>query len=82
MAELVSCVDFGSTFTKGALIDARSGELVATASHRTTLDTDVLDGWDAIRAEFSTVLGDDPGRHADPRLLVGRRRTADRCRRE
>jgi uncharacterized protein (TIGR01319 family) len=61
MAELVSCVDFGSTFTKGALIDVRSGELVATASHRTTLDTDVLDGWDAIRAEFSTVLGGDLG---------------------
>src|ERR1051325_10100904 len=57
MAELVSCVDFGSTYTKGALIDVRSGELVATASHRTTLDTDVLDGWDAVRGEVSQVRG-------------------------
>ncbi|MGI8900535.1 MAG: glutamate mutase L, partial [Nocardioides sp.] len=47
MAELVSCVDFGSTFTKAALVDVTDGRLVATASHRTTIDTDVLDGWDA-----------------------------------
>jgi len=45
--ELVACVDFGSTFTKAALVDVTDGRLVATASHRTTLDTDVLDGWDA-----------------------------------
>ncbi|MFZ5846284.1 MAG: glutamate mutase L [Actinomycetota bacterium] len=44
---LIACVDFGSTFTKAALVDAQSGELLATASHRTTIDTDVLDGWDA-----------------------------------
>ncbi len=47
MPELVACVDFGSTFTKAALVDVTDGRLVATASHRTTLDTDVLDGWDA-----------------------------------
>lgn len=44
---LVACVDFGSTFTKAALVDVDTGELVATASHRTTVDTDVLDGWGA-----------------------------------
>jgi uncharacterized protein (TIGR01319 family) len=44
---LVACVDFGSTFTKAALVDAATGELLATASHRTTVETDVLDGWDA-----------------------------------
>ena len=44
---LVACVDFGSTFTKAALVDSVTGELLATASHRTTVDTDVLDGWDA-----------------------------------
>ena len=44
--ELVACVDFGSTFTKAALVDAETGRLIASASHRTTVDTDVLDGWD------------------------------------
>lgn len=52
---LVACVDFGSTFTKAALVDTSSGELVATASHRTTVDTDVLDGWEACLAELSAV---------------------------
>ena len=28
-------------------------QLIGTGSHRTTIDTDVLDGWDAIRAEIS-----------------------------
>lgn len=46
----MACVDFGSTFTKAALVDVGAGELVATAEHRTTVDTDVLDGWDACRA--------------------------------
>jgi uncharacterized protein (TIGR01319 family) len=50
---LVACVDFGSTFTKAALVDVGTGELVATAEHRTTVDTDVLDGWDACRAELA-----------------------------
>ena len=46
---LVACVDFGSTFTKAALStsDRRPGR---PAEHRTTIDTDVLDGWDACRA--------------------------------
>ena len=39
-------MDFGSTFTKAALVDVETGRLVASASHRTTIDTDVLDGWD------------------------------------
>jgi uncharacterized protein (TIGR01319 family) len=43
----VACVDFGSTFTKAALVDVTTGELVAKAETRTTIDTDVLDGWDA-----------------------------------
>lgn len=43
-------MDFGSTFTKAALVDVDAGELVASASHRTTVDTDVLDGWDACLA--------------------------------
>ena len=47
----VVCVDFGSTFTKAALVDLDTGDLLATASHATTLpgvggDGDVLDGYD------------------------------------
>jgi uncharacterized protein (TIGR01319 family) len=44
---LACCVDFGSTYTKAALVDTFTGALLATASHRTTIDTDVLDGYDA-----------------------------------
>ncbi len=49
---LVACVDFGSTFTKAALVDVDTGELVASADHRTTVDTDVLDGWHACREQL------------------------------
>jgi uncharacterized protein (TIGR01319 family) len=54
---LVYCVDFGSTFTKAALVDVDEAVLVGTASHATTIGTDVLDGWDAIRAELSPLTG-------------------------
>jgi uncharacterized protein (TIGR01319 family) len=47
VTRLVACVDFGSTFTKAALVEVPTGRLVATASHRTTIETDVLEGWDA-----------------------------------
>jgi uncharacterized 2Fe-2S/4Fe-4S cluster protein (DUF4445 family) len=57
--EAVLCVDVGSTFTKAALVDAATGQLLATASHRTTLPAplpggtpggDVLQGVEAVRA--------------------------------
>ncbi|HEX7740112.1 MAG TPA: glutamate mutase L, partial [Marmoricola sp.] len=41
------CVDFGSTFTKALLIDAGAGEVLAATSSRTTIDTDLMDGFDA-----------------------------------
>ena len=52
---LVVCVDFGSTFTKAALVDLDAGELLATTQHRTTIpgptgEGDVLDGYDACLA--------------------------------
>ncbi|HEY7043764.1 MAG TPA: glutamate mutase L [Nocardioidaceae bacterium] len=50
---LVFCVDFGSTFTKAALVDVDAGRLVATDDHPTTIHTDVLDGWDVIRARLA-----------------------------
>ena len=48
----VICVDFGSTFTKASLVDLADGRLLATASHPTTIATDVLEGYDACRAEL------------------------------
>lgn len=48
-------MDFGSTFTKAALVEVTSGELVATASSRTTVDTDVLDGWDTCLERLAEV---------------------------
>jgi uncharacterized protein (TIGR01319 family) len=47
---LVVAVDFGSTFTKAVAVDVGSGELVARAEHPTTIDTDVMEGWQACRA--------------------------------
>ncbi|WP_139979378.1 glutamate mutase L [Nocardioides litoris] len=43
----VVCVDVGSTFTKATLVETGSGEVVGRAEHRTTVETDVLDGVDA-----------------------------------
>jgi uncharacterized protein (TIGR01319 family) len=45
----VLCVDVGSTFTKAVLVDDADGTLLATASHPTTLATDVLDGVREVR---------------------------------
>jgi len=50
--DVALCLDVGSTFTKGATVDLGTGELLATAEHRTTSDTDVLDGVAAVRAEL------------------------------
>ena len=50
----VLCVDFGSTFTKAVLVDTDDGTVVASGSHRTTIATDVLDGYAAIRETLAT----------------------------
>jgi uncharacterized protein (TIGR01319 family) len=52
---LVVAVDFGSTFTKAIAVDTGSGDLVARAEHRTTIGTDVMDGWHACRAALEEV---------------------------
>ena len=62
----VVCVDFGSTFTKALLVDLATGAVVAGAEHRTTIDTDVLDGYAACRA---AVQAADP-RTADAEVLA------------
>ena len=46
------CVDFGSTFTKAALV-GDDGTLLATDSVRTTIGTDVLDGYREIRERLA-----------------------------
>ncbi len=60
------CVDVGSTFTKGVLVDPGDGALLAVASHRTTLPAplpggtpggDVLHGVDAVRAAVEQQAG-------------------------
>ncbi|MEZ5092010.1 glutamate mutase L [Nocardioides sp.] len=56
-AEAAVCVDFGSTFTKASLVDLAGGRIAAAASHPTTIDTDVLDGFDAC---LSTLVAQDP----------------------
>lgn len=55
-AVLAVCADVGSTFTKVAVVDTGSGALVATASHPTTIGTDVLDGLDAALDALNRVL--------------------------
>ncbi len=47
---LIGCLDVGSTFTKGVLVDAVTGELLAGAALPTTSGTDVLDGIETVRA--------------------------------
>ncbi|WP_322920021.1 glutamate mutase L [Nocardioides renjunii] len=72
---VVLCVDFGSTFTKAAAVDVHTGDLLATASHPTTLPTtqpdgdgrgDVLDGYDACVA----ALVEQEPRAADADVLA------------
>lgn len=65
-AEVVICADFGSTFTKTGLVELATGRIVAAASHPTTIDTDVLDGFDACREQLVAL---DP-RAADAEVLA------------
>ena len=58
MSEVVVCVDFGSTFTKAVAVDVEDGRLLAGASHRTTIDSDVADGLDAVLEQLRTALPD------------------------
>jgi uncharacterized protein (TIGR01319 family) len=64
--EPVVCVDFGSTFTKAALVDVTSGSIIASASSPTTIDTDVLDGFETCLL----ALSDSDERAADAEVLA------------
>jgi len=50
------CADVGSTFTKVAVVDLGTGDLVATAAHPTTIATDVMDGFNAAMADVTSRL--------------------------
>src|SRR3954451_25104097 len=65
-AEVAICVDFGSTFTKSLLVDLADGRITGAAEHRTTIDTDVLDGYDACLA----ALVEQDARAADAPTLA------------
>jgi uncharacterized protein (TIGR01319 family) len=56
MTSWVSCVDFGSTFTKALLVDTATGEIGAAAGSPTTIATDVLDGWHACREQLAAAV--------------------------
>ena len=62
----VVCVDFGSTFTKASLVDLAAGRVAASATHATTIGTDVLDGYDACLA----ALAAQDARAADAAVLA------------
>jgi uncharacterized protein (TIGR01319 family) len=55
-------VDFGSTFTKLTAVDTRSGALVGSAQYRTTVESDLMDGFSAglrqLRASGMVAAGD------------------------
>lgn len=55
----VLCVDVGSTFTKGVLVDVASGDLLAGTSVPTSpvMPRGVLDGIDAVRAAVTARAG-------------------------
>jgi uncharacterized protein (TIGR01319 family) len=48
----VWCVDVGSTFTKGVLVDPADGRVLHTGATPTTVGTDVLHGIAALRADL------------------------------
>jgi len=50
MTRVALCADVGSTFTKVAAVGLDTASLLATAEHRTTVDSDVLHGLDAALA--------------------------------
>ncbi|MFY1692320.1 glutamate mutase L [Plantactinospora sp. WMMB782] len=56
MVSYAVCADVGSTWTKVAVLDLADGTLLASASVRTTVGTDVLHGLDAAVAQATAGL--------------------------
>ena len=54
----VVCVDFGSTFTKLLVVDTEQGAVIATSSAATTIESDVMDGFDNAKLLVAEVVPD------------------------
>ena len=59
-SQRILCVDFGSTFTKAALVDGDSGTLIATDSHPTSIGTDLMEALDVLRDRLALLAGAAP----------------------
>ncbi|WP_454917738.1 methylaspartate mutase accessory protein GlmL [Xanthobacter sediminis] len=53
--DLALAIDFGSTFTKGALLDLGSGQVLGVAYEPSTVATDVVIGLQAVLARLGTL---------------------------
>ena len=51
-------VDFGSTFTKLVAVDTEIGDIIGTASHFTTVTTDITIGYENALALLKQKIGD------------------------
>ncbi len=50
-------IDFGSTFTKLVAVDTEKEDIIGTASHFTTVDTDIVIGYKRALIKLSEKLG-------------------------
>lgn len=75
-AELYLFVDVGSTFTKIVICDAETGAIVATAQARTTIETDVVGGFEAALARVPREVCDRIGCAATSSSAAGGLRIA------
>lgn len=53
---LILCVDFGSTYTKLTAIDKDSETIIATAKSFTTIEDNIMNGFNKAKAELETKL--------------------------
>jgi len=54
----VVCVDFGSTFTKLLVVDTETGDVIASSSASTTIESDVMDGFDSAKLLVKEIVPD------------------------
>jgi len=54
---LILCCDFGSTFTKLSVIDRDAGRIVASAKAFTTIESNVMDGYNCALDEIHKICG-------------------------
>ena len=52
-------IDFGSTFTKLTAVDTEKEDIIATASHFTTVDTDITIGYNKALSALKEKLNDN-----------------------